>query len=202
MRRDQWAGWAAGVAVAATGLAACWGFAVRPSAWPRWLLTAAMLPAAWAYVEVAQVRGRDESVGRAIMTVIRYSLAWGGLMISLRLALRLALYSGLLHPAWEPIGHQVLGLVLAAGMILFGNTLPTLRSPWPYPHQPFAWQQVHRFVGWVFVLGGLAIAGAWLTMPGPSAAHVSTMVMAATVALALGRKFASVLSSSDGQLAP
>lgn len=201
MRRDEWAGWAAGVGVAATGLAACWAFVVRPSAWPRWLLTATILPAFWAYVEAAQVRGRDESVSRAIMTVIRYSLAWGALMLSLRLVLRLAFYSGLLGPAWEPIGQRVLGLILGTGMILFGNTLPTLRSPWPYTHQPFAWQQVHRFVGWVFVLGGLAVAGAWLTL-GPSAAHVSTMVMAATVVLSLGRKFASLLSSRHGQLAP
>lgn len=200
MRRDQVAGWAAVVGVAALGLVACWGAAVRPEAWPAWLLTATILPAMWAYVEVAQVRGPDKSVGQRIMTLIRGSIAWAGLMLGLRLGLRLAIHGGLLSEAWQAIGQQLLGLFLGGGMILFGNALPTLRSPWPYHHQPFAWQQVHRFAGWVFVLGGLAVSGVWLTMPGPSAVRTTAVVLAMTAVLSVGRKFASFFSSRQGPI--
>lgn len=199
MRPDQRAGLAAGVCVAALALTACWGAVVRPEAWPGWLLTATVLPAFWGYVEMAQERGRDPSVGRAILTLIRYSVAWGGLMMGLRVALKLAIHEGLLDGAWAPLGQQVTELVLGTGMILFGNALPTLRSPWRYPRQPFAWQQVHRFVGWVFVLGGLIVVGVWLTMSGRSAARVTAAVMGATAVLTLGRKFASVFSAATTQ---
>lgn len=193
MRPDRRAGIAAAIAVVATALVACWGVLVRPTAWPRWLLSATILPAMWAFAEVVQERGRDESTGRAIMTLLRWCVAWTGLMLALSIALRLAMQAGLLSAAWQPVGRRLFGILLGIGMLLVGNALPKLRSPWPYPRQPFAWQQVHRFVGWTFVLAGLGVLGSWLFLSTAAASRATFQIMVITMVLSFGRKLASVV---------
>ena len=166
------------------------------------MLSAVLLPAMWGYVEVAQVRGRDPSVGQAIITVIRYCIAWGALMITLRLFMGLALHYGLPRETWIPIGRQLMGGILGIGLILFGNALPKLRSPWSYPDQPFDWQHVHRFVGWLCVIAGVVITLLWLVSPGPVAGRTTFVVMTITAVLSVGRKFASLFSSRHRSIAP
>lgn len=81
-------------------------------------------------------------------------------------------------------------------MVVFGNLLPTLKSPWPFREQPFAWQQVHRFVGWLFVLGGFGVIGAWTFLATETALAVSLVLCTIVFALSLVRKFASVATHS------
>ena len=83
-------------------------------------------------------------------------------------------------------------------MVVFGNLLPTLRSPWPFRHQPFAWQQVHRFVGWIFVLGGLGVMASGAFLPPESAKRLSLGIFAMAFTLTLGRKLASLATNSFG----
>jgi hypothetical protein len=194
MRADRLPAALAAAAVTATAAVAVWGVVVVPDARLRFVLVATLLPALWAYVELAQVRGADASVADAIMKLHRYCFAWAGVMLASRIGLRLAIHTGLLGPSWLEPGRRFSGLVLAIGMIAFGNYLPTLRSPWPLHRQPFAWQQVHRFVGWVFVLSGLAVAACWLWLDASAASHASMRILAVTVVLCLGRKLASLLS--------
>ena len=45
-------------------------------------------------------------------------------------------------------------------MAVWGNYLP-LMSPWQPGEEPFDWQRVHRFVGWVFTIGGIVTMLTW-----------------------------------------
>lgn len=81
-------------------------------------------------------------------------------------------------------------------MVVFGNLLPTLRSPWSAAGQPFAWQQVHRFVGWLFVLGGLGVIASWSVLTPSTAERTSALILVIVSALAIGRKLASLATHS------
>jgi hypothetical protein len=101
----------------------------------------------------------------------------------------------LIDPVWVANGERLRWLLVGSWMVVFGNLLPTLRSPWPFRHQLFAWQQVHRFVGWAFVLGGLGVVGSWAILPPDSAERFSLGILAMVSALAVGRKLASLATT-------
>jgi hypothetical protein len=199
MRRRYLSHATAAASVLATAAVAAWGFWIAPDRAYRWFLLGGFLPALWASVEFAQVRGDDAEVGDAIMTFHRYTIAFAGFMLSTQIGLRLIVHAELLDPSWLSTGQRFRGLMLGAGMVVFGNFLPTLRSPWPFRQQPFAWQQVHRFVGWTFVLGGLGVVGSWAILPLDSALRSSVQICAIVFTLALGRKLASLTAHSFGR---
>lgn len=95
---------AAAVAVLATAAVAVWGFVVDPTPALRWLLIGSVLPAVWAYVEFAQVRGAGANAGDDIMTLHRCTIAFAGFMLSSQIALRLMIQEGLVDPALWPTG--------------------------------------------------------------------------------------------------
>jgi hypothetical protein len=189
---------AAVAAVLATAAAAIWGFRVDPTPALRWFLVGTFLPALWAYVEFAQVRGTDPDGGADIMTLHRYTIAFAGFMLSSQIALRLMVHEGLMDPELLPTGQRLQWLAKGTGMVVFGNLLPTLKSPWPYRQQPFAWQQVHRFVGWLFVLGGFGVIASWTFLATESARPASLLICTIVFTLALVRKFASVATHAVG----
>ena len=188
----------AAVSVSATAVVAVWGFSVDPEPALRWLIFGGFLPSIWAYVEAAQVRGDDAEVGAAIMAVHRCIIAFAGLMLTSQVGLRLLVHEGFVDPSWLSAGQRLRWLILGGGMVTFGNLLPTLRSPWPFPQQPFAWQQVHRFVGWTLVLGGLGVIACWTFLPTVSALRYSLQICVVAFTLALGRKLASFMTHSFG----
>ena len=132
------------------------------------------------------------------MSFHRYVIGFGGLMLAALVGLKLMLHTGLLDRSWLVTVERLRWFAWGGGMVIFGNLLPTLRSPWAFSRQPFAWQQVHRFVGWTFVLGGLGVIGAAAFLPPDLAGRLSLGIFAVVFTLSLGRKLASVASSSLG----
>jgi hypothetical protein len=58
--------------------------------------------------------------------------------------------------------------------------------------EPFAWQRVHRFVGWMCSMVGVGIIVAWLTLPVERAERVGEGLILAAALLAIARKLHSV----------
>jgi hypothetical protein len=154
----------------------------------------------WGYVELMQVRGDDPRIGRAIMTLHRSVIAWAGVILLLRVAPRVAVASELLEPSAAPTGVRLSWLAVGVGLMLFGNYLPKFPSPWMLGTEPFDWQRVHRFCGWVFLSAGAAITAAWLLLPFSSAGEVGEAVLVGTAVLAVGRKFFSLATRGRGSL--
>ena len=168
-----------------------WGWWLMPARWPRWVALAAFLPVIWGYVELMQ-SGTLPAEREQIMRWHRTVFAVAGLIVALKLAPALAIASGHLDAAWEPLTRRIRWIAVGAAWTIWGNYLPKLLSPWPTEDEPFAWQRVHRFAGWVFSMVGVGIVVAWLTLPVERAASLSEGLILAGVLLAIARKLYSV----------
>ena len=181
------------VAVVA-GLGA-WGWVLDPSHSPRWVLVVLCVPALWGFVELVQA-GDSRQDKEAIMDWHRRVFAFTSLMIAIGLSFKLAISTGLLDAAWEPVGRRARGVMLGIGLAVWGNYLPKLLSPWSLENEPFDWQQVHRFGGRVALIGGVAVMMAWLALPMEAARIATFGITAAFVVLVGGRKFLSLATRS------
>jgi hypothetical protein len=167
-----------------------WGWWLVPARWPRWVAAAALLPALWGYVELMQ-SGTLPAEREQIMRWHRTVFAVTGLILALKLAPTLAIASGQLDAEWAPLARRIEWIAVGAAWTIWGNYLPKLLSPWPTEGEPFAWQRVHRFAGWVFSMVGVGIILAWLTLPSELADRVGEGLILAGVLLAIARKLHS-----------
>lgn len=111
-------------------------------------------------------------------------------------ASQLAISADLLDAGWEPISQRIKGVIFGTGMVIWGNYLPKGLSPWRVEDEPFNWQRVHRFTGWVASLGGIAVVIVWLVFPLENARLASVGLVGTCVALVLGRKLLSLAAYS------
>jgi hypothetical protein len=170
-----------------------WGWSVEPDRPGRWMLVACVPLALWAFAELMQ--GGDRTREReAILDWHRSCVAWIGLTLLLSIGPRLAIAVGLLDASWWPVIHRLWWLGLGASMAIWGNLLPTLLSPWEVQDEPFDWQGVHRFVGWVATLGGIAVVLAWLALTPEAARPASRAILGTVMVLALGKKLTSLMA--------
>lgn len=129
-------------------------------------------------------------------------IVWLGLLGLLGNAARLAFVTGLLDAAGAEGADRLRGVLAGAGILAFGNYLPKLLSPWLASEEPFDWQGVHRFVGRLFVLGGVATIGFWIALPIPSARTATVATMLTVALLAIVRKVASIVSHARPTASP
>lgn len=168
-----------------------WGWLLMPARWPLWVAVATFLPALWGYVELMQ-SGTLPVERERIIRWHRTVFAVVGLILVLTLAPALAIASGQLDAAWGPLTQRIRWIAVGAAWAIWGNYLPKLLSPWPTEGEPFAWQRVHRFVGWVFSMVGVGIIVASLTLPIELAIPIGEGLMLAAALLAIARKLYSV----------
>jgi hypothetical protein len=170
------------------------GWVLEPEDWAQWTFRIIMLPALWGFLEIAQHRGEDRgAAGEAIMNWHRLFIAGVGLLAITDLGFHLAISTDLLDADWALKGQSVQGVFFGVGLTVWGNLLPTLASPWSFEEQPFAWQRVHRFVGWIATLSGIALVVVWLVLPVEEARAASAGIVGTCFLLALGRKLVSVV---------
>ncbi|MEZ5362806.1 MAG: hypothetical protein R2748_10825 [Bryobacterales bacterium] len=174
-----------------------WGCSIDAHSFARWGFVAVVLPAIWAYVEWAQLGDRAKA-RKAVVRWHRVCFAWAGLMLALSLGFRVGIAAGTFHEDWTPAVLRLRGVVFGASMMLWGNYLPKLPSPWILENQPFDWTGVHRFVGCGAFLGGLAMFLGWLTMPLQDAKSLAQIIVLLTAGLAMGRKWLSWGIPADG----
>jgi hypothetical protein len=171
-----------------------WFWALDPDG-ARRLIPVVVVGVLWAFAEFAQ--GPADSRRGPVVDWHRTVFATIALVLALRMGVRLAVELEVVGAGWVPTlrrGFGVLGGVLLG---VWGNYLPKLLSPWRPEEQPFDWQGVHRFVGWLATLSGLGIAVVWLTLPIPVAGGTAVAIMLTFVILAFGRKLVSLASSSS-----
>jgi uncharacterized membrane protein len=107
---------------------------------------------------------------------------------------KLALDEEFIARSWGASILQARGLLIAVAVTVMGNYIPKLPSPWSHREEPFDWQGVHRFTGFVFMLVGVACFVAWVLLPVVEARafmRTALLVMAVIVVL---RKWYSVLT--------
>ena len=95
-----------------------------------------------------------------------------------------------------------MGLLLGVGMVIWGNYVPKLLSPWSVEDEPFEWQRVHRFAGWTATLAGIAMVVVWLALPVETARLAARAILGPAFVLVVGRKLISVVRPSPGRPPP
>jgi len=109
-------------------------------------------------------RLEDESARRHAAASIRSGISFAGSIIVLSLGLKLATVFGTARSvelSWRGI-MAILGIFF----VFTGNAIPkTLRPLAGLPEDAARVQAFQRFVGWTWVLTGLAFAIAWLVLP-------------------------------------
>ncbi len=182
------------LALAALG---AWGWWLDPEHPTRWARVMFLLPFVWGLVELAQPTvGRRAEATERIRTWHRSVVAWAGLVLAVGIGVQLGVAANLLDADWLPIGRRARGVLFAVGMALWGNYLPKMLSPWRLENEPFAWQRVHRFAGWIASFGGIALVGAWLALPLDRARSAEIAIVGISAVLIAARKLASVTTHS------
>ncbi len=170
-----------------------WGWAVGLDGASRRLLTGLGLLAVWGFVEWRVPR---QNAARANCAgVIRWHravFASVALFFAAGFALRLAFALTPLGPEWVAVARRSLKVVAGGLMMVWGNYLPKLMSPWQPEEEPFDWQRVHRFVGWAFTISGAGMMLAWLTLPMDRADDWASAIVVGGMVLSLGRKLYSL----------
>ena len=177
------------------------GWSLFPEDSSRWAFVVFFLPALWAFVEAMQSgdSGRDKE---AIMNWHRSVFAWVGLVIAVGVGFELVIAADLLGAEWEPTSRRIRGLMFGIGLAIWGNYLPKVLSPWAVETEPFDWQRVHRFAGWVASLCGVAVVLSWMVLPLQMARLASVGISVTFGVLTVGRKFMSVAAYSRRQSPP
>jgi uncharacterized membrane protein len=150
----------------------------------------------WAYVEWVSRSATPEARRAALIRWHRVVFTVVITFALTRLAIRAAFNADIVGDHWIPAARS--GVGVASGLLLaaWGNYLPKLLSPWNQEDEPFDWQRVHRFAGWLATIGGLAVAVIWLALPVERAAAVSRVVLLTVFVLAIGRKLLSIASTA------
>ena len=126
------------------------------------------------------------------MNFHRSVVAGVGLMLAVKVGFQLAITTDLLDADWAPIAPRIGGVMLGSFFAIWGNYVPKILSPWSAQEEWFDWQRVHRFVGWVAALSGIALVIVWLAFPLEVARPASSSITVTFAVLSVGRKFMSV----------
>ena len=191
----------AGISVLAVVGLIAYGWTLHPEQFSRWVYVIFFLPALWGFLELMQSGNLDREK-KAVMNWHRSVIAWFGLVIAVRVAVQLALSTDLLEADWAPLGKRIQMVIFGLGLAIWGNYLPKLLSPWNREDEPFDWQQVHRFAGWVASLGGIGLLIVWLTFPLDVAGPATRSITIVVAVLGIGRKLISLAAYSRRQPPP
>lgn len=181
------------VSVIVVAVIGIWGWSMAPDRAFRWAFVVFFLPVLWGAVELLQGGcGRR----REIMDWHRLVIAGVGLLMAFKVGGQLAILTGWMDAGWGPIIRRAAGVLFGLFLAIWGNYLPKLISPWRPEEEWFDWQRVHRFVGWVATLCGIALMVVWLALPLESAKPAALVIVVAYMVLGVGRKFLSAATYS------
>jgi hypothetical protein len=174
--------------VAGIGVA---GRALLPAADADWTYLVVGGPTTWAFLEAVAFARRRSRHADQERRYLRYVGATIFLFLILEAGPVLAIGAGWIEGAWAPRLVRTRGVLIGVALAVGGNFLPKLMSPWTLEQEPFDWQRVRRFGGWLAVLAGVVTAVAWATRPEETARRVMVVAVGTVLALMLAYKLGS-----------
>jgi uncharacterized membrane protein len=185
---------AAGIAVFTVAVLAGFGWVLVPAKAAIWALLIAVPGLLWLFLEAGNAEASE--AGAAIRRVHRLTIVVLCGIIVADVGPDLAIALGWLDPSGHAVARRARGFLVGAVTLVWGNHLPKLMSPWRLESEPFDWQGVHRFVGRVFAVAGVALMLVWATLPTAAAESAEVFIWLPAIGVSLGRKLVSVLRHS------
>lgn len=174
--------------VTSTGVA---GRVLLPAADADWGGLIVSGPMMLAFLEALAFGRRRSAHAGQERRYLRYIGATIFLFLILEAGPVLAIGAGWLDAAWAPRLVRARGVLVGIALAVGGNFLPKLMSPWTLEQEPFDWQRVRRFGGWLAVLAGVVTAAAWVTRPEETARAVTAAAVGTVLALTIAYKLVS-----------
>lgn len=162
------------LATTAAMAAANWYFEpARASGWAIALgITAVMALVAWLVSQGVQKVGQTQGWSASLcggIDSIRGAIVFGSLMMMMSLGSKLATGLGLGGAAdFQDLSQRLTQAVTGLFFVWMGNSMPKALTPLSGPQcsgDPIKAQAFQRFVGWTWVLTGLAYSICWLVLP-------------------------------------
>jgi hypothetical protein len=167
------------------------GRALVPTADADWASLVVSGPMTWAFLEAVAFARRRSRHADQERRYLRYVGATIFLFLILEAGPVLAIGAGWLGSGWAARLARTQGVLIGMALAVWGNFLPKLMSPWTLEQEPFDWQRVRRFGGWLSVLAGVVTAAAWMTRPEETARYVTVVAVGTVLALTLAYKLVS-----------
>ena len=160
---------------------ASYNWMLDPDDATKWIISGLFLPVSWGLFELL-LRNRPA------IYEIRGSVLLAASLLTITLGATVASNSGIMGADGDDISRRAFGIAMGMVLVVIGNFIPKRLEPvLEKSISPERLQSLQRFGGWIFVLGGLGYAGAWLVLPIQQADTVSTLLVATSVVLVAGR---------------
>lgn len=183
MRPDRRVDYLVWVSIAGMWVVAFWHLSRASAQALPWLLPVIVTTALWTLVEWGPGQARHP-----VSTLfLRIFMAWVATALAALMSVQ-AMATIDAVSAWASAGSRGTGLVLATGLIVFGNALPTLAAPETASQLPATWQHLRRFVAWTLVLMGLGVGASWIMLDPIAASRVTNRLLALGFLLICGRQ--------------
>ena len=140
-------------------------------------------------------------ISRRDANSIRSGIVFAGLILVIPLGLKLATALGAIDHA--DFSKRAMMAIIGAFLMSTGNAIPKTLTPLSVMRCDAAKAQAfHRFAGWTWVLAGLALAAAWLTLPVSLADRVTFVVLPAAILIITAQLVRLRLSHPSAAMAP
>jgi hypothetical protein len=159
---------------------------LRPQSARVWFVVLLVLIGMTLALVLVSREPKEEARRRDAGGSVRNGIVTAGLVLVISLSAKLAVALGAVH-----YGDMALRATMAIGGVFLavtGNAIPKTVTPLASLHcNPAKVQAVQRLAGWIWVLAGLAVAIAWLTLPINLAEAMSFLLLPSAIFVTVGQ---------------
>jgi hypothetical protein len=159
---------------------------LRPQSAGAWFVVLLLLIGMTLALILVYREPKEEAARRDSGGSVRRGIVTAGLILVISLGAKLAVALGAVH-----YGDVALRATMAIGgafLAITGNAIPKILTPLAALHcDPANVQAVQRLAGWIWVLVGLAVTIAWLTLPIHLAESMSFLLLPSAIVVTVGQ---------------
>jgi hypothetical protein len=159
---------------------------MRPQGAGGWFVVLLLLIGMTLALVLVSREPKEEAARRDAGGSVRSGIVTAGLILVIALGAKLAVALGAVH--YDDIALRATMAIVGAFLAVTGNAIPKTLTPLAALHcDPAKVQAVQRLAGWIWVLAGLAVAIAWLTLPINLAEAMSFLLLPSAILLTVGQ---------------
>jgi hypothetical protein len=159
---------------------------LKPQSAGGWFVVVLLLIAMTLALVLISREAKEGSKRRDAGGSVRRGIVTAGLILLISLGAKLAVALGAVH--YGDIALRATMAIVGAFLAVTGNAIPKTLTPLTTLHcDPAKVQAVQRLAGWIWVLAGLAVAIAWLTLPINLAETMSFLLLPSAILATVGQ---------------
>ncbi len=159
---------------------------LRPQSAGAWLVVLLVLISMTLALVLVSREPKEEAARRDAGSSVRSGIVTAGLILVISLGAKLAVALGAVR--YGDIALRATMAIMGAFLAVTGNAIPKTVTPLAALHcDPAKVQAVQRLAGWIWVLAGLAVAIAWLTLPINLAEAMSFLLLPSAILVTVGQ---------------